>query len=150
MFLKRNYPQSHNSKQFLRLTSRTTFVTRGTRSSASLSFPSSSATTTSRLVQVNTALKQDNWLSYPPCLCLTILQSSCEPGARCSRCLLGDISCPGVSESHPGPQPQTRRHDILKTVIVTQFPLHRTDLHHTQWPLSSAGSRGNPSSRKSD
>ena len=36
--------------------SKTMFVTRGTRSKASFSFPSNSATTTSRLVHVNTAL----------------------------------------------------------------------------------------------
>ena len=52
-----------------RLTSKTTLVTRGTRSRASFSFPSSSATTTSRLVQVNTALEIK--LNYSLEYCLT-------------------------------------------------------------------------------
>ncbi len=49
--------------KWLYLTSKTALVTRGTRSSASFSPPSNSATTTSRLVQVNTALHIQNLIS---------------------------------------------------------------------------------------
>jgi hypothetical protein len=45
------------------LTSKTALVTRGTRSRASFSPPSNSATTTSRFVQVNTALHIQNLIS---------------------------------------------------------------------------------------
>ena len=41
-------------------------MTRGTRSRASFSFPSSSATTTSRFVQVNTALRRQHVTSILP------------------------------------------------------------------------------------
>ena len=102
--------------ELIQSTSRTTLVTSGTRSRASFSPPSSSATTTSRFVHVNTALQ---WI----CLwnqfsfwiqSLTILRSSCVPWELSFQCRWGDISCLAGSRSRQEHPQQTLRRGALR------------------------------------
>lgn len=109
--------------------SRTTLVTSGTRSKASCSEPLSSATTTSRLVHVNTALRSEKWEKFrflllfatrinnatlsAHLLLLTSLRCCGGRGTRTSRCRWGDNAAPSTPAFHPGIPPQTRHHGDL-------------------------------------
>lgn len=105
--------------------SRTTLVTRGTRSKASCSEPLSSATTTSRLVHVKTALVREKkcWSTVDPHFSIfkhissvktrTSLRCCDELATPTSLCQWGDSAAPSAPMFHQESPPQTRHHGDL-------------------------------------